>query len=101
MLAISQKYNIPLHKCKIGFDSTVVVIAAVTSLIYFHYFNGVREGTVIAALGVGKFLGIFTTLFQNKLRHFLEKEPPAVEESNKSLSQKARNPIPSSLTCES
>ena len=94
MLAVSRKYNIPLHRCKIGFDSTVVVIAAVTSLAYFHYFNGVREGTVLAALGVGKFLGIFTTLFQNKLRRFLEKEPPADQKSDVSPPKKAGSPIP-------
>ncbi len=81
MLAISAKYNIPLHKCKIGFDTAVVVIAVVTSLVFFHYLNGVREGTVLAALGVGKFLGVFTRLFQPKLRRFLEFGPSAGREN--------------------
>ncbi len=94
MLAVSRKYNIPLHKCKIGFDSAVVVIAAVISLGYFRYFNGVREGTVLAALGVGKFLGIFTTLFQHKLQRFVEKYPLADQNSDASLPKKAGNPLP-------
>jgi uncharacterized membrane protein YczE len=73
MLAVSEKYGFPLHRCKIGFDAAVVLVAAVTSLIFFHYFNGVREGTVLAAFGVGKFLGIFTKLFKAQLGSFLDK----------------------------
>lgn len=75
MLAVSEKYKIPLYKCKIGFDVTVVVIAAATSLISFHYFNGVREGTILAAIGVGKFLGFFTSLLKARLSRFLELQP--------------------------
>lgn len=71
MLAVSKKFRFPLYKCKIGFDASVVVIAALTSLCYFHGFHGVREGTVLAAIGVGKFLGLFTTLLKPQLGLFL------------------------------
>lgn len=62
MQVISEKYHIPLHWAKMGFDVTVTVIAIVLSLIFFHGLNGIREGTVLAALGVGKVLGVVMKL---------------------------------------
>ena len=35
---------------KVAFDASMSVAAAVLSLIFFHRLNGVREGTIIAAL---------------------------------------------------
>ena len=74
MQVVSEKYHLPLHWAKIGFDVTVTVIALILSLVFFHRLNGLREGTILAALGVGKFLGLFIKLWQNKLNHFVEKE---------------------------
>jgi hypothetical protein len=75
MQVISEKYHIPLHWAKIGFDVTVTVIALALSLGFFHTLHGVREGTVLAALGVGKFLGLFVRLFQQRLDRFLQVGP--------------------------
>ena len=57
-----------------GFDVTVTVIAIVLSLIFFHGLNGIREGTVLAALGVGKVLGVVMKLGGQQLDYFLGKE---------------------------
>ena len=63
MQTISEKYNIPLHRVKMIFDCTVSIVALILSLAFFHTFHGVREGTVIAAVGVGRCLGFFTKRF--------------------------------------
>ena len=76
---ISEKYHIPLHRVKVGFDVAMTAIAIALSLVYFHGLHGVREGTVIAALGIGKFLGLFASLWQGRLNRFIEKVPDAQE----------------------
>jgi uncharacterized membrane protein YczE/cytidylate kinase len=40
-------------KIKVGFDATLVVCSCICSVVLFQKLNGVREGTVIAALLVG------------------------------------------------
>lgn len=79
MQVISEKFHIPLHWAKIGFDATVTTIALILSLVFFHRLHGVREGTILAALGVGKFLGLFIKLFQKQLNRFIAIEAPAPE----------------------
>ena len=72
MQTISEQWNIPFHRVKIGFDCTVSILALVISLAYFHTFHGVREGTVLAAIGVGKFLGLYAKLFRVGLNRIME-----------------------------
>lgn len=55
------------------FDCTVSIIALIISLVYFRQFHGIREGTVIAAFGVGKILSLYDPLKQ-PLLHFLHGE---------------------------
>lgn len=77
MQVISDKFHIPLHWAKMGFDITVTVIALALSLGFFHGLNGLREGTILAALGVGKCLGVFVKLWQPHLDRFIGKEKAA------------------------
>ena len=72
MQVIAQKTGRPLHQVKIAFDTTVSLLALVLSLAWFRQFHGVREGTVLAALGVGQFLGLFTAFMGKGLKDFLE-----------------------------
>ena len=65
MQAISLKTGIELSTAKIIFDWSVVIIAAALSLICLRTLSGVREGTIIAAFGVGLCLKV--------LNHFLKK----------------------------
>lgn len=44
---------------KVAFDASMSVVAAILSLIFFHRLNGVREGTIIAALLVGFIARLF------------------------------------------
>lgn len=61
--AISERYNLPFPKVKVVFDSTLTVVAAIVALFVFHRLNGVREGTVVAALLVGRLVGLFGKLW--------------------------------------
>lgn len=72
MQALSVKTGISLPTAKIVFDWSVVVIAAVLSLVCLKTLSGVREGTVIAAFGVGLFLKLLNKLFSKPLQSFLE-----------------------------
>lgn len=70
MQVIAEKLHLPLHTVKMCFDITVSLIALVISLAYFRQFHGIREGTVIAAFGVGKILSLYEPL-KPALRSFL------------------------------
>ena len=51
--AIVQTWNREFGSTKVCFDVSMAVIAAVLSFVLAHRLDGVREGTVIAALLVG------------------------------------------------
>lgn len=51
--AISERWHTEFGVTKIAVDVSMTVTAAVLSLIFAHKIDGVREGTVIAALAVG------------------------------------------------
>lgn len=73
-LAISEKYGLSVASCKTIFDCSVAVIAAVMSIVYFHGFQGVREGTVIIALLTGFIMRQLQKPFQKPLLRFVERE---------------------------
>lgn len=68
MQVIANKLHRPLPVVKMCFDCTVSIIALVISLAYFRQFHGIREGTVIAALGVGEILSLYDPLKPALLR---------------------------------
>ena len=51
--AVSDVFSTDFGKTKIAFDSSMTVIAAILSFIMFRHLDGVREGTVAAAIFVG------------------------------------------------
>lgn len=68
MQVISQRFDIPLHRAKIIFDSTVVGCSILLSYLFLGKLEGVREGTVLAAFGVG-----FCLKFVRKISAKIEK----------------------------
>lgn len=52
-LAIAKTFHIEFGKAKVGLDSTLVVIGIVSSFLLLHNLQGIREGTIAAALLVG------------------------------------------------
>lgn len=51
--AVSDVFSTDFSKTKIAFDSSMTVIAAIMSFIMFKHLDGVREGTIVAAILVG------------------------------------------------
>ena len=74
--AISQKSHVPFHRVKVLFDSTLTLIAAVAALLAFGRLNGVKEGTLVAALAVGPLVNVYTRCLGPSLRRWLD--APAV-----------------------
>lgn len=62
MQVMAAKSHQPLPVVKMCFDCTVSIIALILSLAYFRQFHGIREGTIIAAFGVGKILSLYEPL---------------------------------------
>jgi len=67
ILAIQKKSGWKLSNIKMCFDCAVVISAAALSLIAAHRLIGLREGTVIAMLGVGKIMGLFSKFLGPKV----------------------------------
>lgn len=51
--AVTQRFKAEFGTTKVCFDASMTVIAGIASIILFYRINGVREGTIIAALIVG------------------------------------------------
>lgn len=65
--AVSSTFHTEFGITKVVFDGSMAVTAGVLSLFLFHHIEGVREGTIIAALIVGMIARFF-----GKRLHFLE-----------------------------
>ncbi len=65
--AVSSTWKTEFGVTKVAFDVSMAVIAGILSLVLAHHLEGVREGTVIAALLVG----FIARIFGKKLK-FLE-----------------------------
>ena len=57
--AVSDVFSTDFGKTKIAFDSSMTVIAAISSFIMFRHLDGVREGTIVAAILVGFIARLF------------------------------------------
>lgn len=67
MEALTVKSGKPLSTSKVLFDCSMVVVALILSFATSGTLGGVREGTLIAAIGVGRFLKVFAGLWKEKL----------------------------------
>jgi uncharacterized membrane protein YczE/cytidylate kinase len=52
-LAIAKTFHVEFGKAKVGLDCSLVVIGVASSFILLHDLQGIREGTIAAALLVG------------------------------------------------
>ena len=57
--AASDVFSTDFGKTKIAFDSSMTIIAAILSFIMFKHLDGVREGTIVAAILVGFIARLF------------------------------------------
>lgn len=55
---LSEKLHKPFSSMKTLVDCSSVLLGAVLSLVFLHKLTGIREGTVLTALLVGKMMGV-------------------------------------------
>lgn len=60
ILAICSRWGGKFGHVKLGFDVTIVILAVLTGLVFAGRVIGVREGTVLAAVGVGLMVNFFS-----------------------------------------
>lgn len=58
--ALAQKLERDFGHVKVGFDSTLTLLAALLALAALGKLNGVREGTIASALMVGQLVSLYT-----------------------------------------
>lgn len=58
--AIAIRLHADFGKVKVCFDVSLVLVAAILSLIFFFHLDGLGLGTIISALAVGRLVTIFT-----------------------------------------
>ncbi len=66
MMALKEKTVFEFHNIKMGFDVATVILAVIISYIFLENISGVREGTIIAAILVGKVVGIISKFLKYK-----------------------------------
>ena len=72
LLAIQKKTRWKQQNAKICLDFVITVLAAAVSLIFAQGIVGIREGTLIAMLGIGKAMGFFSERFSPKIDALLK-----------------------------
>ena len=71
MLALAQRFQSTYAKVKVSADWLFVAVSVGLSFYFFSELQGVREGTLISALGVGTAVGLVKPTVQNFLRQRL------------------------------
>ena len=72
--AIAAKTGWQLSSSKILFDWSVVAVSLLLCWLVLHRLDGIREGTLIAAFGVGLFLRLSQRTMCRGVRRFLRRE---------------------------
>lgn len=78
--AVAQRFKIPFPTAKNICDITIVSISVILSFAYFGTLYGIREGTIIHAILVGRSVKWADKLFGKKLDGFIWGSPVKTEE---------------------
>ena len=70
----SSKGKLEFSNTKVIFDSSLVVVSAILSLTFLGEPKTVREGTVLAALLVGKVVGFVSNKYKERFVAWIEKD---------------------------
>ena len=73
-LALSKRTKWAVSTCKMIFDTSVTLIAIILSFLFFGELNGVREGTIIVALGVGFVMKPISKWLKKPLNNWMYKQ---------------------------
>ena len=75
--ALARKLGREFGGVKVGFDTVLTLTAAGIALLTFHRLNGVREGTLAAALAVGQLVRFYTRRLDGLKALWLGDDRPA------------------------
>ncbi|MFH5835667.1 YitT family protein [Proteiniclasticum sp. C24MP] len=87
--AISYKTGKPFSRIKVYFDLTMVVFSLVFSLGFLGRIDGIGIGTLISALLIGKFVGIFSKLLKEKVQMFLGNPDTLIAKAHVQVAKKS------------
>ena len=73
IVAISQVLKKEFPKVKPFVDTSMVIIAAILSIVFLGYLAGVREGTIISAIIIGPIVKILKKYFDPYISRLFEK----------------------------
>ena len=73
IVAISKVLNKEFPKVKPFFDTSLVLTAAILSVVFLGYLAGVREGTIISALIIGPIVKVLQKFFNHYIEAVIEK----------------------------
>ena len=71
MLALAERLKSTYAKVKVSADWVFIGASVGLSFLFFEELRGVREGTLISALGVGTAVGLVKPSIQNILKRWL------------------------------
>ena len=57
--AFSKVFHLDFGKVKMGLDLSFVLLSAIVSLVWYHRLEGIREGTIVAAVLVGMLVHVY------------------------------------------
>ena len=72
VVAFVTRFKIPFPRMKVISDSTMVASAVVMSILFTGGLNGVREGTIFAAVVLGFIVGFYRNRFGDRIDRLLE-----------------------------
>lgn len=78
VMAISRTFGKDFGRTKMVFDTTMVVVAVISSLVFLKSVVGVREGTVAAAIFVGLIVGFYSKKITIIDKLLSEKQPEMI-----------------------
>lgn len=85
VIVITQTYKKEFGKIKITIDSLMVIVGAISSFILLNSLEGIREGSIIAALSIGaliKFYNMKLSFVERFITKDMSVEQTAVEEKD-------------------
>ena len=91
--AVSSTWKTEFGSTKVAFDASLTIIAAILSLLFTHRLNGVREGTIIAALLVGFIARLFGRKMAFLEEHLFPAKTAEKESSRATTQNHTQKPI--------
>lgn len=98
--AVAARFKIPFPRAKNTCDITIVTISVILSFIFFKSLYGIREGTIIHAILVGRAVKWSDKLFGKQLNRFLWGSEGVTKGIEKDINEKIEEEIAESMELE-